>query len=106
MVPARDRRAVAEDIPSLSNTQHSVFREFIQRHRDETEGRISVNPIWMARVLARDKPAAEIDLKGEKTHPNFDDSDAYLHDLCDTLDLYTKKIKDFRGWTVSYLSTR
>lgn len=92
--------------PSLSADQHSAFRAFIQRHRDETEGRISVNPILLARVLARDKPAADIDLKGNNTHPAFDDPDQYLHSLCDVLGLAVRKIKGLRSWTVGYSSWR
>lgn len=103
MKVARDT-PVDGSIPPLSAAQHSTFREFIRRHRDETDGRISVNPILLARVLAGDKPAADIDLKGEETHPNFDDPDEYLYSICDTLDLHARKIKGIRSWTVGHSS--
>lgn len=94
--------AVADtsDIPHLTDAQHGAVREFVVRHRDETDGRISINPIVLARVVARDKPAADMYLKGEKTHPNFDAPDGYLHRLCDILGLEMRKIKGGRGWVI------
>lgn len=88
------------DIPTLSDEQQQALRTFITRHRDETDGQVSINPILLARVVANDKPAAEIDLKGERDHPNFDDPDGYLRSLCDVLDLEMRKIKGVRSWTV------
>lgn len=106
IVTASDSSGMADDIPSLSPPQRESIHEFIQRHRDETEGRISVNPILLARVVARDKPAADIDLKGDQTHPAFDDPDQYLHSLCATLGLSARKIRGVRSWTVGHSSWR
>lgn len=97
---------VGDPIPDLTEAHHSAFREFIVRHRDETERRISINPILLARVVADDKPAAQIYLKGEKTHPDFDDPDRYLHSLCDVLGLAMRQIKGARGWVVGRSSWR
>lgn len=93
---------MTDDVPDLTSQQRAVIRTFTRRHRDETEGRISVNPIRLVRVVVGDRPTAEIDLKGEETHPNLNDPDAYLHDLCDTFGLHAKKIKGLRSWTVGW----
>lgn len=91
---------VGDPIPALSDEQYRALREFIVRHRDETDGRISINPILLARVVADDKPAADIYLKGDKTHPDFDAPDRYLRSLCETLDLELRTIKGSRDWVV------
>jgi hypothetical protein len=91
---------MTDDIPSLSDQQYEIVREFIQRHRDESEGRLSIGPILLVRVLASDKPAGHVDIEGE-THPDFGDPHEYIHDLCTTLNLFHRRIKGVRGEVVS-----
>lgn len=93
------------DIPSLSETQQEAFREFTRRYRDESEGRVSINPILLARVVAHEKPAAQIYLSGD-THPDFNDPSAYLRGLCDPFDLHMRNIKEARGWAIGRSSWR
>lgn len=90
---------MTDDIPDLTSHQREAVREFTSRYRDESEGRVSINPVLLARVLARDKPAAQVYISGE-THPDFDNPDAYLYDLCSTFDLHMKNIKEARGWAI------
>lgn len=87
-------------MPNLSEKQVAAFRKFTRRHIDDNEGRLSVNPIVLARVLAGDKPGGYINLNGE-TYPDFGDTDAYIAELCSTLELETRKIKEARGCCIS-----
>lgn len=87
-------------IPDLTESQHRALREYTERHR-AAPGKLAPHPITIARVLARDKPAACVDPVTGVTPDDYSGPDEYLPAIFERMDLAVRQIDGIDGWHVA-----
>lgn len=96
---------VGDPIPKLTAEQRAALREYTSHYR-QAEDTLGSYPLVVARVLARDKPAACVKPVSDIVPDGYDGHDAYLPDVFGRMGLDTCQIVGDESWYIARTAWR